>query len=116
VTFGIDLPLTVPLGMLLVDSFGALIGVAILKHQLFDIAGIVKKRTVYSALAVVIIFVFSLSAHLMTTYLTGAMGALSEYASLVFIVLVVAAFLPLRKRLERTVSDYFAKKKVAVEF
>jgi hypothetical protein len=37
VTMGFDLPFTVPFGMLLVDTFGALIGIAILKHQLFDI-------------------------------------------------------------------------------
>jgi hypothetical protein len=35
VTVGVDLPFTLPLGMSLVDLFGALIGVAIAKHRLF---------------------------------------------------------------------------------
>ncbi len=116
VTMGFDLPFTLPLGMLLVDTFGALIGIAILKHQLFDITGIVKKGTVYSALAIIAIFIFALSEHLLTTNLSEAMGELPEYSGLISIAIVVAVFLPLRSRFDRVVNAYFSRKRMAVEF
>ena len=53
VTLGVDLPFTLPLGMSLVDLFGALIGVAIVKDRLFDITVILEKGTAYSALGAV---------------------------------------------------------------
>jgi hypothetical protein len=116
VTMGLDLPFTVPLGMLLVDTFGALIGIAILKHQLFDITGIVKKGTIYSAVAVVIVFIFSLCEDLLATYAEGIAGGYSEYLPLVSLAVVIAAFMPLEKRLDRAVNGFFAKRRVTVEF
>lgn len=116
VTMGFDLPFTVPLGMLLVDTFGALIGIAILKHQLFDITGIVKKGTIYSAVAVVIVFLFSLCEDLLATYAEGIAGGFSEYLPLVSLAVVIAAFMPLEKRLDRAVNGFFAKRRVTVEF
>lgn len=58
VIYGVDAAFTVPLGMLLIDSFGALIGIAIVKHQLFDITVLVRKEIIYSALTALIIFIF----------------------------------------------------------
>jgi hypothetical protein len=116
VTLGIDVAFTVPLGMLLTDSFGALIGIAIVKHQLFDVTNILKRGTIYSALAALIIFIFTLSEHLMATYLAGVAGGLSEYLHIISIAAVIVAFMPLKHRLDRIVGGYFAKKKIAVEF
>jgi len=116
VTVGVDAPFTLPLGMLLVDSFGALIGVAIVKHRLFDITVILKKGTAYSALGAVIIFLFAFSEHLIATYLAGVAGALSEYLHFVSIAVVVVAFMPVKRRVDRFVEGYFTAKRVIVEF
>ena len=116
VTLGVDAPLTLPLGMLLVDAFGALIGVAIVKDRLFDITTILKKGTIYTSLAALIVLLFAVSEHLITTYLSELAGGLSEYLPLVSVVIVVAAFMPLRRRLERLVEGYFSARNIVVEF
>ena len=116
VVIGVDVPFTLPLGMLLVDLFGALIGVAIVKHRLFDITVLLKKGTAYSALGAVIIFLFAFSEHLIATYLAGVVGALSEYLHLASIAIVVAAFMPIKRRVDHLVEGYFTTKKVVVEF
>jgi hypothetical protein len=116
VVIGVDAPFTLPLGMLLVDLFGALIGVAIVKHRLFDITVLLKKGTAYSALGAVIIFLFAFSEHLIATYLAGVAGALSEYLHLASIAIVVAAFMPIKRRVDHLVEGYFTTKKVVVEF
>jgi hypothetical protein len=116
VTVGVDLPFTLPLGMSLVDLFGALIGVAIVKHRLFDITVILKKGTAYSALGAVIVFLFAFSEHLIATYLAGMAGALSEYLHLASIAVVVVAFMPVKRRVDHFVEGYFTTKRVVVEF
>ncbi len=116
VAIGIDVAFAVPLGMLLTDSFGALIGIAIVKHQLFDVTNIVKKGTTYSALAALIIFIFSLTEHLMATYLASVAGELSGYLHLISIAAVIVAFMPLKQKLEHVVGGYFARKKIVIEF
>jgi hypothetical protein len=116
VTLGVDLAFTLPLGMSLVDLFGPLIGVAIVKDRLFDITVILKKGTAYSALGAVIIFLFAFSEHLIATYLAGVAGALSEYLHFVSIGVVIVAFMPVKRRVDRFVEGYFTTKKVVVEF
>jgi len=115
VVIGVDVPFTLPLGMLLVDLFGALIGVAIVKHRLFDITVLLKKGTAYSALGAVIIFLFAFSEHLIATYLAGVVGALSEYLHLASIAVVVVAFMPVKRRVDHLVEGYFTAKRIVVE-
>ncbi len=98
--------------MLLVDSFGAIIGIAIVKHKLFDITGIIKKGTIYSVLAAVIIFLFSFSEHMIAKYLAETAGELSEYLHLLSIAIIVAVFIPLKKKLDHWIENYFERKKV----
>ena len=116
VTLGVDAPFLLPFGMLLTDLFGALIGVAIVKDRLFDITVILKKGTAYSVLGAVIIFLFAFSEHLIATYLAGVAGALSEYLHFVSIAVVVVAFMPVKRRVDRFVEGYFTTKRVVVEF
>jgi len=59
VLFGIDNGYVMPIAMLLNDISGGLIGIAIIKYQLFDITIIIKKTTIYSTFVAIIIFVFS---------------------------------------------------------
>lgn len=98
--------------MLLVDSFGAIIGIAIVKHRLFDITDIIRKGTIYSILTAVIIFLFSFSEHMIAKYLADIAGELSEYLHLISIAIIVAVFMPLKKKLDHWVEDYFGRKKV----
>jgi hypothetical protein len=116
VVVGVDAPFTLPLGMSLVDLFGALIGIAIVKDRLFDITVILKKGTAYSALGAVILFLFAFSEHLIATYLAGVVGALSEYLHFVSIGVVVVAFMPVKRRVDRLVEGYFTAKRVVIEF
>ena len=69
VLFNVDNAVFLPLGMLVNDIFSAVIAIAIIKHQLFDITFIIKKGTIYSILAGVVIFVFSFTEHVLITYM-----------------------------------------------
>ncbi|MGD8753910.1 MAG: histidine kinase N-terminal 7TM domain-containing protein, partial [Anaerolineales bacterium] len=67
IVMGIDIPFVLPLGMILNDTFAALIGIAIVKDRLLDITVIIKKGALYSALAGLVVFVFSFSEHIFAT-------------------------------------------------
>jgi hypothetical protein len=110
--YGVDVAFTLPLGILLVGSFGALIGIAIIKDRLFDITVIVRKGIVYSVLAVLIIFIFDFSQHLIATFLEGIIGEHYEYANIASIAVVVVAFIPIKQRLEHTIGTMLTKKKI----
>jgi len=112
VLYNVDNRYVMPTGMLLIDIFGALIGVAIIKHRLFDITLIVKKGTVYSLLVALIIFVFSCSEHLLSKYLGDLLGEQPIYIHLISIATVVGVLMPVRQRLERAIEGFFATRKV----
>jgi hypothetical protein len=110
--YNVDNRYVMPTGMLLIDVFGALIGVAVIKHRLFDITLIVKKGTVYSLLVALIIFVFSCSEHLLSKYLGDLLGEQPRYIHLISIATVVGVLMPVRQRLERAIEGFFATRKV----
>ena len=112
VTLGVNIPWTLPLGMLLLDSFGALIGIAIVKHKLFDITVYVRKGLIYSGLAVVIVFIFEFSEHLIVEFLGKKMGEHSTYLHLISIGLVVAFFMPVKQKLDSVVGTIFKEKEI----
>jgi CDP-diglyceride synthetase len=112
VLFEIDLPLLLPAGMLLNDIFAALIGIAIIKHQLFDVTVVIKKGAFYSLLAAAIIFVFSFSEHLLATFIGDLIGGHSTTIHLLSIAIVIAVLMPFKHRLEQAVEKYFAEKKI----
>jgi len=112
VAYGIDVPLLLPLGILMVSSFGALIGIAIIKDRLLDITVFVRKGIVYSILVAFIIFIFDFSQHLVAKYLGDILGGHSIYIHFAIIAVVVGLFMPLKPRLEHIVSSLFAKKKI----
>jgi len=112
VLYGIDNRYLMPAGMLFIDIFAALIGVAIIKHRLFDITLIVKKGTIYSLLMALIIFIFSCSEHLLSKYLGDLLGEQPIYIHLISIAIVVGILMPVRTRLDRAIERFFARKKV----
>jgi hypothetical protein len=98
--------------MFLVDIFNAIIGIAILKDRLFDITVIIKKGTLYSILAGLLIFIYSLSEHLLVTYIGENVGENSTLVRFISIAVGVAICIPVKNRLERLMERYFAQKKL----
>jgi hypothetical protein len=112
VTMGINISFLLPLGMFLVDIFNAIIGIAIIKDRLFDITVIIKKGTLYSILAGLLIFIYSLSEHLLVTYIGENVGENSTLVRFISIAVGVAICIPVKNRLERLMERYFAQKKL----
>jgi hypothetical protein len=112
ITMGIDLPFLLPLGMFLVDVFNAIIGVAIIKNRLFDITLIVKKGTVYSILAGLLVFIYSFSEHMLVTYIGEVFARYSLLAHFISVAVGIAILIPVKNRLERSFEGYFAQKKL----
>jgi hypothetical protein len=101
-----------PIRGLVGAAFAALIGIAIIKERLFDITIIIKKTTIYSILLALVIFIFSLSEHLLATYLMGFFGGHSIFIHVISVALVVAIIMPVRTRIEHAIERFFAKKTV----
>jgi hypothetical protein len=112
VTFGIDAPFLLPLGMFLNDIFAVIIGLAIIKDRLFDVTVIVSRGTLYSILAALLIFTYSFSEHVLITYFGKLVGGQTETVHLVSIAVGIAVLMPAKRRLEQAVESYFAQKKV----
>ncbi len=110
VVMGLNVPLLLPLGMFLNDVFVSMIGLAIIKDRLFDITIIVKKGTLYSLLAALLIFIYSLSEHALITYVGEAFKEYSNAAHFISIAVGIAVLIPVKSRIERAVESYFAHK------
>jgi len=111
VAFGVDVPFILPLGILFVDLFGAVIGMAILKHQLFDITVLVRKGIIYSVLATLVICVFDFSQHLIASFLGSIVGEHSTYVYFASVAVVIVTFVPLKQRLDHIIGGILATKK-----
>lgn len=110
VTIGIDVGLLLPLGMLLNDVCAAVIAFAIVKERLFDITVVVKRGALYSLLAGALIFVYSFSEHLLITYAGELVGGDSEAAHVISIAAGIAVLMPLKRRLEHGIDQYFGQR------
>jgi hypothetical protein len=102
--------LAAPIRGLVIAAFGALIGIAIIKERLFDITVIIKKTTIYSILLALVIFIFSLSEHMLVTYVGKFFGENSIFIHIISIAVVIAVLMPVRQRLERGIERFFAQK------
>jgi hypothetical protein len=112
VVMGINIPILLPLGMFLVDVFNAIIGIAIIKDRLFDITVIIKKGTLYSILAGLLLFIYSFSEHLLVTTIGETFREYSTLAHFISIAAGIAILIPVKNRLERGLERYFAQKKL----
>lgn len=104
---GINASILLPLGMFLNDIFVAVIGVAIIKDRLFDITVVIKKGTLYSILAGFLVFIYSLSEHILVTYVGHVVGEGSTLLHLISISIAIALLMPVKSRLERLIDDFF---------
>lgn len=112
VTMGIDAAFLLPLGMFLVDIFNAIIGLAIIKDRLFDITVIIKKGTLFSILAGLLVFIYSLSEHLFITYIGERIGENSTLIHFISVAVGIAILIPVKKRIERALEGYFVQRKL----
>ncbi len=112
VVLGINLPFLLPLGMFLVDIFNAIIGTAIIKDRLFDITVIVKKGTLYSLLAALLLFIYSFVEHILVTFVGEKLGENSYALHLVAVAIGIAVLMPVKNRIEKGVEGYFAHRKL----
>ena len=112
VAMGINLPFILPLGMFLLDVFNAIIGIAIIKDKLFDITVIIKRGTLYSILAAVLIFVYSFVEHILVTFVGERVGENSTFLHLIAVALGIAVLMPLKRYIEHTIDRYFARRKL----
>ncbi len=112
VVLGVEQGFFLTFGMLATDISAAIIGIAILKDRLFDIAPIVKIGLVYSFLATVVIFVFSFSEHMLTTYVAEQIGGHSELLHIVAVAISIAVLMPVKRRVEHAVDGYFGERKL----
>jgi hypothetical protein len=110
VTMGVDVSFLLPAGMFLNDVCATVIGLAIVKERLFDITVIVKKGAVYSALAGLLIFVYSFSEHMLITYSGKLIGGRSEIVDLISIAIGIAILMPVKRRIETGVDRYFRQR------
>jgi hypothetical protein len=108
VTMGFDVAFLLPLGMLLNDIFVAIIGLAIIKDRLFDITVFIKKGTVYSILAGLLIFIYSFVEHLLVTFIGERIGEESTWLHMISIAIGIAVLMPVKSRIEKAVERYFA--------
>jgi len=112
VTMGIDVAFLLPLGMLLNDIFVAVIGMAIIKDKLFDITVIVKKGTLYSILAGLLIFIYSFVEHLLVTFVGEKLGEESTWLHMISIAVGIAVLMPVKNRIEKGVEKCFVHRKL----
>lgn len=108
---GVDFPFLLPAGMALNDVFIVVIGIAIIKERLFDITGVLKKGALYSLIAAGVILMFSLSEHLLATYIGEFLGEESFFLHVISIAVVIAILMPVKNWLERILEGYFGKKR-----
>jgi hypothetical protein len=93
-------------------ALGALVGIAIVKERLLDITVIIKKTTIYSLLLALVVIIFSLSEHMLATYVGKFFGEHSFFIHIISIVVVIAILMPVRQKVERRIERFFEKKKV----
>ena len=120
VTYGVDVAFVLPLGIIFVDLFGAVIGMAIMKHQLFDITVLVRKGIVYSIMVAAVIFIFDFLQNfvfdflqdLIAEFLGGIAGEQSGYIRYASMAILIIVLMPLRPRLERAIDGIFSTKRI----
>jgi hypothetical protein len=112
VTMGINAAFLLPLGMFLNDIFISIIGLAIIKDKLFDITVIIKKGTLYSILAALLIFIYSFIEHLLVTFVGEKIGEESTWLHMISIAIGIAILMPVKNRIEKGVEGYFSHRKL----
>ena len=94
-------------------SLGALpvaIGIAVLRHRLYDIDVLISRTFVYGSLLALAAGVYSASIRLFQYLFVQATGNKSDFAFVISTLILGAAFLPARKRIEQVADRWFNRR------
>ncbi len=112
VVLGVEQGFFLTLGMLFTDVSAAIVGLAIIKDRLFDITPVIKLGLIYSVLAMLLIFLFSFFEHMLASYVAERVGGHSEVLHAIAIAVTIGLLMPIKRRVEHTVDNYFTGKRV----
>ncbi len=90
------------------------IGLAIVRHHLFDIDVIIRRTTSYALLTTLLALIYFGSIIVLQQVLTPLFGA-SDVAVVLSTLLIAALFLPLRKRIQDVIDRRFFRRKYDAE-
>jgi len=112
VILGVEQGFYLTAGMVLTDISAAVVGLAIVKDRLFDITPVIKLGLIYSVLAMLVIFLFSFFEHMLASFVAERIGGHSEVLHAIAIAVTIGVLLPIKRRLEHSVDNYFAQRKL----
>jgi hypothetical protein len=90
------------------------IGIAMLRHQLYDVDIIIRRTTMYAMLTALLALIYFASIVVLQGFLTPLTGE-SDVAVVLSTLLIAALFLPLRRRIQETIDRRFFRKRYDAE-
>ncbi len=105
------LPVGLLLNFLAITGFVAAVAIAIFKYRLYDIDVIINRTLVYGALTGALAVTYMLSVLAFQYLIVSLTGQRSSLAIVASTLLVVVAFQPLRRRIQRFIDRRFYRRK-----
>ncbi len=87
------------------------LGLAVVRHHLYDIDVIIRRTLIYSVLTALLSLIYVGSIVVLQTVLRPLVGAETELATVASTLAIFALFQPLRRRIQRTIDRRFYRRK-----